>query len=270
MRIDQFGEFVQNVRHLVAALAAADVDDDVHVGPLGQLMLHDRFAGTEGPRNGRGAALGEREQRVDDALTRRKRDLGHVLLLVRPRHAHGPFLSHGELFDRTVRQLYVRDDVVHRKASALNVHELAVHAKRHHDAVLDGRRLLHGSQEIAAFERVTRLGGGHEIPRLFPGQGRHGNAARDRVAGQPADLRQRALDTVVDAFQHARTELHGKRIARRLHDGARAEARSLLVDLDGGGVARHVQDLPDQVLLAHSHHVRDVGVGQAVRHDQRT
>ncbi len=39
----QFGEFFQNIRHFIAAFAAADVYDDVGIRPFGKLMLNDGF-----------------------------------------------------------------------------------------------------------------------------------------------------------------------------------------------------------------------------------
>ena len=42
--INQFREFPQNIGHLVAALAAANVDHQIHIRPLGQGMLHYRLA----------------------------------------------------------------------------------------------------------------------------------------------------------------------------------------------------------------------------------
>ena len=64
------GKLAQHLGHLVAALAAADVDDDVGVGPLGELVLGDGLAGAESAGDGRGAALADGEERVDDALAR--------------------------------------------------------------------------------------------------------------------------------------------------------------------------------------------------------
>jgi hypothetical protein len=58
----QLRELHQNVGHLVAALAAADVDDYVHVRPLGQLVLHHGLARAEGAGDCGGAALGDGEQ----------------------------------------------------------------------------------------------------------------------------------------------------------------------------------------------------------------
>ena len=63
-------ELLQHLRHLVAALAAAHIDDDVRVAPLGQLVLGHGLAGAEAAGDGGRAALGDGEQRVDDALAR--------------------------------------------------------------------------------------------------------------------------------------------------------------------------------------------------------
>ena len=47
-----FAELLQHLGHLVAALAAADVDDDVRVRPLGDLVLGHGLAGSESARDG--------------------------------------------------------------------------------------------------------------------------------------------------------------------------------------------------------------------------
>ena len=71
----QFREFVQNVGHFVAALAAADIDYDIRFRPFCQLVLYYGFAGAERSRYGRNAAFGDGEQGVDDALSG---DQGHI------------------------------------------------------------------------------------------------------------------------------------------------------------------------------------------------
>lgn len=86
----------QHVSHLVAPFAAADVDHDVHVRPLGQLVLHHRLARAEGPGDGGGAALGHGEQGVHDALAGEQRGSGGILVLVGPPYADGPLLHHGQ------------------------------------------------------------------------------------------------------------------------------------------------------------------------------
>ena len=69
----RLGELLQHLGHLVAALAAAHVDDDVRVAPFGKLMLGHGLAGAETAGNGGGAALGNGEQGVDDPLARDER-----------------------------------------------------------------------------------------------------------------------------------------------------------------------------------------------------
>ena len=98
----------------------------------------------------------------------------------------------------------------------------------------------------------------------------HLDAAGNVGAGQVADLGQRALDTVIDILQHTGAKLHGQRHTGGLDFRAGAKARGLLVDLDGRAVAGHIQDLADQALLTDTHNVGNVGIGKAVRHDQRT
>ena len=72
-RIDDFRELAQHVRHLIAALAAADVDDDVGVGPLGELVLRAGLPRAKTTWDGRRAAFPDREECVDDALPRDER-----------------------------------------------------------------------------------------------------------------------------------------------------------------------------------------------------
>ena len=51
---------------------------------------------------------------------------------------------------------------------------------------------------------------------------------------------------------------------------ARTQAGGLLVDLDGGGVAVHGEDLADEALLTHADHVGHIGVFQARGYHQRS
>ena len=67
---DELGD---DVGHLVAALAAADVDDDVGVAPLGDLLQQQGLAGAEPAGDGGGAAPGDREQHVEDPLAGHQR-----------------------------------------------------------------------------------------------------------------------------------------------------------------------------------------------------
>ena len=96
-RVVELGELGEHVGHLVAALAAADVDDDVGVAPLGERVLGHRLAGAEAAGDGRGAAARDGEEDVDDALPGDQRLVHAHLLDVRPGLAHGPVVRHGHL-----------------------------------------------------------------------------------------------------------------------------------------------------------------------------
>ena len=75
-RILELGQLVEDVGHLVAALAAADVDDHVGVAPLGDLLQQDGLAGAEAAGHGGAAAAGDREEQVEHALAGDQRHVG--------------------------------------------------------------------------------------------------------------------------------------------------------------------------------------------------
>ena len=269
--VRQLGEFTEHVGHLVAPLAAADVDHDVHVCPLGQLVLHHGLAGAEGPGYGGSAALGDGEHRVDDPLARLQRCLRREFLLVGAAHADRPLLHHGQLTLCTVGGADAGDgpgDVVlprlrqprYRAADAVGDHDLVQHRLC----------LRHGAQHIAACHGIADGGGGSKGPQLFAVQRRHLDAAGDVGAHAADDLLQRTLDAVVDVLDEARAQLHAEGRAGGDHLCAGAKAGRLLVYLNGGAVAGHIQDLSDQMLGAYAHYVRHAGVRHAVGHHQRT
>ena len=162
------------------------------------------------------------------------------------------------------------DRLIDGELAGLDAGDLALESGRDHDLVEDGGGLLHGADDVAADDLRALFHDGVKLPFLLAVQRRDLDAAGDGGARHVADLGQRALDAVIDVLQHAGSQLHGQGHSRRLDLGAGAEAGGLLIDLDGGAVARHVQDLADQALLADTHNVGDVGVGQTVRHDQRS
>ena len=133
----------------------------------------------------------------------------------------------------------------------------------------DDFRLGHGAQHVAAHHLVAHFGDGGVGPLLRAGDGVHLHAAGQVVgAGLLDDLLQRALDAVVDVLDDAGAQLYAQGRAGGDHRRAGSKAGGLLIDLDGGPVAGHVQDLTDQALLAYADHVGHVGVGQTVGHHQ--
>ena len=97
VRVLQLRELVQHLGHLVAALAAADVDDHVGVAPLRERFLQHRLAGAEPAGQGGAAAARHREQQVEDALAGDQRPGDAEPLAYRPRRAHGPVVGHRHL-----------------------------------------------------------------------------------------------------------------------------------------------------------------------------
>ncbi len=66
-RIHELGELSEDVCQLVAALAAADVDDHVRVAPLRDRVLEHRLAGSEAAGDGCRASPRQRVQEVENA-----------------------------------------------------------------------------------------------------------------------------------------------------------------------------------------------------------
>ena len=89
-RVVELGQLGEHVGHLVAALAAADVDDHVGVAPLGDLLQQHGLAGAEPARHRGGAAPGDREQHVEHPLPGEQRRAAVQPLAVRPRPPHRP------------------------------------------------------------------------------------------------------------------------------------------------------------------------------------
>jgi len=105
-----------------------------------------------------------------------------------------------------------------------------------------------------------------------PSRGRY-RARRHRGRGmRPSPLRARrgALDAVVDGVQHPGSEVHGEGFARVVHGTARADARGLLVHLDGCDVVFDFDDLAHQTLVAHVDDVVHLGVEARGGHDRTT
>ena len=147
-RVLELRELGEDLGHLVAALAAADVDDDVDVGPLRQRLLRDRLARAEAARDDGVAAEGDREERVEDPHAggeRRRRvqllDVG-AALTDRPALAHPNLGAVGERGDSLV---HVEVTLAHDRCDGSGLH-----GRRDHDLVDDGLPLRNRAEHVAA------------------------------------------------------------------------------------------------------------------------
>ena len=79
----ELGKLHQHVGHFVPTLATAHIDDDVRVGPFGELMLDHGLPTAKRAGNAGCTALAHREKRVNHTLSRCEGLVGHEFFPVR-------------------------------------------------------------------------------------------------------------------------------------------------------------------------------------------
>ncbi len=156
-RIGELGKFAQHFRHLVAALAAADIDDDVGVAPFRQRLLQHGLAGAEAAGNGGLAAARDRKQGVEDALAGDHRRVGGQTL--RAPAAPGGSASAGKSRFRAFR-----------RSRVLTVQSVASAAYVPSATIVSTVPLTSGGSRMRCCDAVA-------------GQFADGRAGRQRVAG---------------------------------------------------------------------------------------
>ena len=155
------------------------------------------------------------------------------------------------------------------EVAAIDAHEPAAQVGRHHYLVKYGARFLDRADNVAAGELIALLRRGHKAPLFAPVERGDVGAAAYGGAGKLAYLRQGALDTVVDVFQHTRSELDRHRHTGGFDHGARSETRGLLIDLYRGAVAGHVKYLAYKSVGTYAHDVGNVRIAQPLRNYKR-
>jgi hypothetical protein len=102
-----------------------------------------------------------------------------------------------------------------------------------------------------------------------------GDAPLDEGAALPGQIRQWPLQPIVNRAQQARPQVSHQRHARLLHRLANADARRILVNLDGrdcsaaGAGAGQANHLADQAQVADAHHIEETHVRQTLSFDDR-
>ena len=265
----QFRELAQNVCHLVAALAAADVDDDIRIRPLCQLMLHDGFARTKRAGNSRHTAGGNREKRVDNALPRDHWRFRCELFRIGTPTAYRPLLQHGQFMLHALFVAYNRHHVRQPRDLAFALDDLAGNAVRDHDAMLDDGALLHLPDNRAACHLVAGLHKRLKAPFLFAVQARHFHAARNVHPVLLGNDSQRTLNAVENGFNQPWSKFHGKRRAGGFHRFAGAKTRRFLINLNGGLVAAKFNHLAHEAVFADANDIVHAHVRHIFRDNQR-
>ena len=123
---------------------------------------------------------------------------------------------------------------------------------------------------VAADDLVSNFYRGSELPLLVSLERWHLDSARKIVAADLADVVERTLYTVVNAADKTRSELGAHGFARGFNSLTRTEARCLLIYLNGGAVAVHLDYLADKTLFADAYNVEHIGVSHTLRNNERT
>jgi hypothetical protein len=226
---------------------------------FGQRLLEDGLAGAEAARDDGGAAGGDGEEAVEDALPGEEGDPGRQAAPEGARPLGRPALHHGD------RSIAVEDDHRIDDAGGAGAH-LGHPARlpgRHQDAVDEAGGLAHLAEDGALGHRLAGDDAGDEIPHALAIEGRRGQAAPDEVAGGGGQAIERTLDTVDHLTEEAGAELDGERLAAGGHRLAERQPGGVLVDLQGGAVAADADHLAEQPLVADPDDLTDGRGGEA-------
>ena len=231
-------------------------------------MLHDGFTRAERAGNRGGAAGGDREERVDDALTGDHWEVGRQLFLIGAAAAHRPFLQHRHRDGLAVLGFDFADGIVQRGRFVGDGFHRAAKPCGHHDFLPDDGGFLHRAQHVAGDDLLAGLRHGLKGPRPGVIQRGYLDAAGDAVARLFIDDLQRTLDAVEDGLDQPRPEFYAQRRAGGKDRFARAQAAGFFVNLDRSLVAAQFDDFTDQPLFRYAHHVVHLGVGHIFRDNQ--
>ncbi len=251
-RVDERGELLEHLRHLVPPLAAADVDDDVGVRPLRQGVLQHGFARPEGAGEGGAAAAHDREEGVEHPLAGDQRPLRVEAGREGAGPAHGPALRQSDRMDRAIGVLHARHDVVVAELARVgDLDQAPRDAGRDEDPVADERGLGDLAQHLTGPDHVTdgRRRSEGPAPRRHP----FGGAAAEVDALRLAHDLERPLDPVEGHADEAGPQRQREGQPGPLDRLARPEPRRLLIDLDGGETAVDRDHLGREALVAHQH-----------------
>ena len=227
------GELREHVGHLVAALAATDVDHDIRVRELGERLFDDRLSRAEAPGHRGVATLGDRKEEVEDALARDERPRTADAFGDGPWHAHRPAMREEELRAISERA----DRRAHGERTGSQCGKRSAHAGRDEDAVREGLAFDDGAEHVAWLHRLTGAAHGRERPRRACVERVGLRTWRDEVAGRLCDAGQWPADAVEHGAEQSRAELRGERRAREGDRLAHRESGGVLVHLQRGDIA---------------------------------
>ena len=242
MLVFQFGEFGENLHHLVGALAASRHNDDVGVGLFGKSVLKHRLSAAERSGNKARAAFGNRVQRVDAADARlHNLERTRLVGITANGHLHRPPLNHSHLNVVAVGIGEHGNGVGYLIIARFrdSFHSVsALKGERHHNLVRQPA-LLHLAEPVGGHNLLTDFGQRLETPQLI-------GVERGRVLATLQEhtrhCRQIVLQAVEIARQKARPQSGLKHIPLKFNLVARFQAARALVNLHRRRVAANLDD----------------------------
>ena len=271
--IDQFGELLKDLDHLVGTLAAGHDDNYVGIGLLRDRVLKHRLTRTERSGDEARTALGQRVESVDGPHARLHDARGARLLPVTAHGLlHGPPLNHRNIVIPTVG---IGDDGDRVRNLVLSGgHDAldrigSLHREGYHDLVLDPL-LLDLAQPRCGRNLVAGLGQRLELPLLLEVDRVGDRTARDE---QTVHLLQVVLQTVVVARKKTGSERRFQHVTLEFDLFADLQSAGRVENLHVGIVAHDLDDLghhlgipavnvtdfvlADRAVRLHDHDVRD-------------
>ena len=162
-RVFQFRKLVQYVCHLVSAFSAADIYNDVRFRPFCQLVLNNGFSASEWSRNGCHTTFGNREESINNTLSRYQRHFRRKFFQIGTAFTNRPFLRHGK-FSVTIFSCNHSHHFVYGKFSCFNLFDSTFDAIRNHDFMIDYDSLLYRTDNVAGFHRITWFYRRNKVP----------------------------------------------------------------------------------------------------------
>ena len=219
-------------------------------------MLGDGFTCAKGAGNRRTAALTQRKQRVNDPLTCHQRLGDGTPRLYRPWLPNGPGLSQFEINGFSGGSLDRNNRVLHGIAAVLRHgnHGAGLIGPQH-TPVANHRGFIALGIHLTRGEGIAGLYENGHVPLLFRIQRGNMNATPDERAGGFFNAPEGTANSVENIAQQTRPQGngHGRPLGNHRHAGN--EPCGVLIDLDGGFIALHGDNLADEPLRPNADHI---------------
>ena len=246
-RIGQFTELFQNLCHFISTLTASDIDDDICIGPFGDLMLCHGLSGSESAWDGSGTALCNREHGIDDTLSGNKRDGCRKTMMCRSWSTNRPMLSHCQFFLLSVRKFQTNQRFVNCVFTVCNSHKnSSLYFRRNHTFMSDRMCFRNFCDNITYMEIISLLYSDVCFPFLCTVQRIDTDTACDKcAAGGFCDIFQWTFDTIKNVVQDTGCKCYGYRTSAGNNFFARAKPRCFLINLNGCHIFIQCNDFSD-------------------------